>query len=713
MEKKEVDIRDYLWVILRRKWIVVLIFVACLGSTSLFTVMEKPRYAASSKIMVQSEPPGNIFEGGGFYFWRSPNIENHCQAIKSKSFAEFMVTEFEDEDVEYLKRLWCEDSFKHYIQSAISVSPIKETDAILIKASSPDSGLALILANGVAKGYKAYNMMERRKDITSIREFVGKQLNIVKERLEEGEEQLKEFKKNKGIITLSDEAREVVEKGREVAYMIQRVKSEHAENENKLRYLNEIIEKEKGKFSGKLEDVSSPALSNLKVSLDELELERMNLLLQGYSENDERIKALNKEIEELRRKIRVEAKAIFEEEGIIDPMDRLRSIYEDIFLLKVQTEGTKKKLEVLESIKKKYDQELKKLPEIEQELANLQRSIETDRKIYSLLSEKYEEARIEEAGRLSLIKVMSLASHASRVAPKRKRNMILGGLVGFMLAIGVAFLMEYLDKSVKDINSLSKELEVPVLGVIPFLSINKPKFLWQKKKDQVRGIQTIKLKGAVAEAFKLMHTSIKYLVPGKDKKCIVVTSPGPKEGKTTIVINLGRTFAKAGLRTLVVDADLRNPQLHRYLKSPRSPGLTDLIVDNLPLNEAIQKCGDNLYFLPTGKLPPSPSDFLESSEFVKLMEELKQEFDAILIDSVPVLGIPDAVVLSKKVDGVIMGLWLGRTEKDAVLESLRMLKETGGNVLGLVGNAAVPEHHYGYKYYYYSYYTYGNKKRRS
>ncbi len=717
MDEKDVSLRDYFEVILHRKWIAITVFSIFIFFTLFFLKKAKPLYQATSKIMIEQETSQGILMPTFYFpFYRPTNVQNHCEIITSRAFAEFLATHMSEQTKKYLKKRWKDSiDISLLVRSCVSASAMKETDLILINATSKDKKTAVLLANEAAKGYREYNLSQRRADISAIKTFVENQLNIVRKRLDEEERELKKFKKENKIITLSNEASELVQKQSQLAYMIHTTQSEYEEKRKKLSYIKGIIEKEKTQFSKKLENISSPLLSNLKSNLSRLELERINLILQGYKERDPKIQALSREIEEVKAKIKNEAEKIFRGEGVIDPMNRLQTLFENSFLLTIEIEGLRKRLEVLKGIEKKYQAELSKLPEIERVLAKLERDVDVDRKIYSLLSQKHEEARIEEAGRLSLVRIISLADGAYQISPKTKRSIILGLILGLMFATGSCFLAEYLDRTVKDISKISEKTNIPVLGVVPSLGEKRfwP-FLGNSIQFKNPGIYVVKPKTQGAEAFRLIRTNMKFSSPDKPLKTILVTSARGDEGKTTVAVNLGIVFSEGKQKTIVVDADLRKPHIHKFLKISKVPGFTDVIVGNIGLTDAVHKVNDYLCFLPSGTIPPNSSDFLDSESFTLFLKRLSKKFDVVIIDSAPILGMADTLILTPKVNAGLIIVRIGKTDRDSLQHASKLLKDIAkeDTKLYYIANDISFSSKYGYySYYSYYYYSYPRKEK--
>lgn len=220
-------------------------------------------------------------------------------------------------------------------------------------------------------------------------------------------------------------------------------------------------------------------------------------------------------------------------------------------------------------------------------------------------------------------------------------------------------------------------------------------------------------KSTVTEAYKVLRTNIMYTGIDKKLKTIVVTSSGPMEGKTTTVVNLAVTFAQAGNKVLLIDSDLRKPKIHRIFMLSNSSGLTNLIANHDDYYKYIRSCDiPNLDILPSGTIPPNPSELLSSNTMKQFIQDISEQYDFILLDAPPVGSVTDAAIISTFVDGTILVANSGRVEISAIKRSKELLSKVGARIIGVVLNKL--DKHASDNYYYYrnDYYTKGEKQRK-
>jgi capsular exopolysaccharide synthesis family protein len=213
-------------------------------------------------------------------------------------------------------------------------------------------------------------------------------------------------------------------------------------------------------------------------------------------------------------------------------------------------------------------------------------------------------------------------------------------------------------------------------------------------------------KSRVAEAFRTLRTNIQFSALDGDIKSVVVTSSGPGEGKSTVIVNLAITMAQTGKRVLIIDCDLRLPTVHKKLELPNLEGLTNMIIQDKKIEEVVLSTKiENLYALTSGPIPPNPSELLGSKKMKNVLEELENSFDMILIDAPPVMIVTDAQILSTKVEGVLLVACYGQAEKYALVKSKELLDKVGAKTLGVVMNKVPESDDKYYGKYYHNYYT--------
>ena len=279
----------------------------------------------------------------------------------------------------------------------------------------------------------------------------------------------------------------------------------------------------------------------------------------------------------------------------------------------------------------------------------------------------------------------------SPVSPNVTLNLVLGAVVGLVFGVGIAFFLEYLDTSVKSLEDVERYLQVPVLAVIP-----KDVGVLHKQ----NGLSPD------AEAYRILRTNIEFNRKNPEDNAITVVSGGAGEGKSTTLVNLAYICAQGGYTTLMIDADLRRPRLHTFFDINNAVGLTNYLTTELMLEDVIlQTPVDNLYFMPSGILPADAAGILNSRRMSELIQDVKQRFDLVLVDSPPILGVSDASVLASEVDLTMIVVQHRKLPRNMLMRVKQAVENVGGHVIGVVLNNVDVRSDSQYQYYT-SYYTY-------
>lgn len=290
------------------------------------------------------------------------------------------------------------------------------------------------------------------------------------------------------------------------------------------------------------------------------------------------------------------------------------------------------------------------------------------------------------------------------VYPVLRTNIVTAAVLSLMLALGLVFVIVLLDRSIKSTADATQATGAPLLGVIPMLDEAEI----ANASDSNRDLYVHHNPSSnVAECCRALRTNILFSSADRPLKTIVVSSANPREGKTTTVIYLGTTLAQSGQRVLLIDTDMRRPRLHASTGVSRQTGLTNVIIGDHSLDDAIKTTEiPNLFVLPCGPLPPNPAELLMSHRFEAVLAEAAKRFDRVILDSPPLQVVTDAVVLSKRTDGAILIVKAGSTLREEAKRSARQIRSVDGTIFGVIVNAIEPDHRTGY---YYSYYGYSEK----
>lgn len=332
---------------------------------------------------------------------------------------------------------------------------------------------------------------------------------------------------------------------------------------------------------------------------------------------------------------------------------------------------------------------------------------------YTTLAEKLEQLRIDEELETGAGRIVSPATMDAReVSPNVPRNLVLAVLVGLVVGVGMAFLYEYLDDTIKSSEEVERLVGSPVLGHVP---------LERFEKGESRRLTIVERPGsAAAEAYRVIRNSLDFINFEHDIKTILVTSAAPGEGKSTVAANLAASLAQAGQKVALISCDFRRPTTELFFGVQNTVGLSDVLTGRHSMKAVLQRPGDEqLLVMTSGRMPPNPSELLSSTRMKELLDQLGEWADWVIIDTPPVLAVSDAVALARWVDGVLVVTRASHTTRGTVREAREMLEKAGARIAGCVIWGLDPsgqQGQYGYYggyggYYYRDYYTTAGGKR--
>lgn len=346
------------------------------------------------------------------------------------------------------------------------------------------------------------------------------------------------------------------------------------------------------------------------------------------------------------------------------------------------------------------------MPELSRlEMVRVQSQLSSLQTRYTILLTSAEEFRLAAARYSDSIILFAPAELPdSPVKPSKMKNTLLGMVVGMMVGAGVAFLREYLDDTIKTSEDVTQALGLVTLGSIFRVgNVKQPK-------DGL--ITTLDGRSAVSEGYRTLRTNLQFCGVGNPGGSLLITSASPSEGKTTTAANLAVILAQGGKKVILVDADLRRPSLTEFFETQSAGGLTNLLVgEGLDTEAGLSSTSvDNLRVMPSGPIPPNAAELLGSPQMSRLLDELGQRADMIILDSPPALAVTDASVAGSQVDGALLVINAGVTRREVAQKATETLQKAGVKVLGVVLNKLKAGR--GGGYYYYQYYGKGGKKRK-
>ncbi len=685
MAGETVKASDYLDV-LRRRWLTLIwAFLLVMGAALLVNRYQSPVYRAWAEVVIEGRMPlVPSGEGYGIQTFDETFLQTQYEIVESRLIAREAARNLED----MAKRLFpglsgseAEGKLADYIQETVRILPRARTRMFRIAAETSEPDDAALIANTVADSYVAQYRESRRsalqRDVAYLTEEIGK----AEGQIAESEQKLQGFRKSRGLLT-GQEAELDVGK---LAEMNSRYAERHSERLKAKGVLTqaEKVAEDPEKNAAVLAEILSDG--DIEKAREELSANKWRLLSLSKTYRDKHPKVIELKEEAALLKERLQVR-------VQDGLDGLRA----------RIEMLSREEEALQEVISSYKKQLQQMDEGKIQYSLLERDVEANREIHGVLLSKLKQLDAAAGGMPEEVRIIESAiANPVPVKPRKVLNMLLGGLVGIFLGIGVAFLKEYLDETVRTEDEVESEVRLPVLGTIPAI--------------RLRGINGRAASGPVlltdqdnqlaSEAYRQLRANLQFAMSGSSARIgsVLVTSPCAKEGKSTVAANLGLMLARAGKRVLVVDSDLRRPALHRCFSLPNDRGLTDVLKGEVEPEGVIVGTGlGKLWLMTSGTTPNNPSELLSSETMRELVRRLEGQFDLVILDSPPVMAVADPAILASASSGAVLVLEAGSSLVDASVRARRVLGNARTQILGAVLNKVSEKYKRYYGYYRYS-----------
>ena len=699
-EEGRENLAEYLMV-LRRRWKLVAAFA---GATFLvaviLTLLMKPVYRATSKLIFESRPGGIWMLGrAGGEAALAPRLGTQVELISGRETARKAAALLKEQNNLNLPL--------EAIQASVRASALEETDLVKIDVYQQDPHMAQLFANAVAQAFVNWTEERMKKGGRETAVYLARQLEVAKQELLSAENALRQFKERKRVVSLNEETSARLSR-------ISKLEEDSATTYASLRAAERRLARARSELAfqnarlARGESVRDNSLiQELRSKLVSLE-EQLAEARQRYTERYPGvIENLEKQVADTRRRLNHEIQAIVN--GTAGELGGQQATLDELSRQEGEVIALRARREALEGMSTQQKASLATIPADELELARLSRAGDTAAKIYTSLLERSQEAKINqvmEVGNVELAEAAILPT--TPIKPRKTLNLTFGLLCGLLLGLAAAFLLEFMDDSVKDATEATRWAQAPLLGIIP------------RTEGDSKLIAISNPKSPITEAYRTLRSNVVFTGVGVKVPAVLVTSPGVGEGKSSTAANLAVTMAQTGKRVILVDTDLRRPVLHKFFQLQAGPGLTDVILGNCQLEEALYPTEvQGLRVMPCGPLPPNPAELIDSQHMAEIIEELKTRADIIFFDSPPLVPVTDAVLLSTYCDKVLMVCGSGETSRQAMARARQLLDQARAPVAGVVLNKLDPGRHGRYydSYYYYYYYHHedgkkGRKKRK-
>ncbi len=564
------------------------------------------------------------------------------------------------------------------LKGIVNTQNIRGTDLISIKVRHNSKEDARDITEEVTKAYKDYRSEIENKEATIALYALNKAVRDQEDKVEERRKTLNQIVQTKGIVYRGQDSfygQSGINEdmtAQDALKTYNDLEDQKMQLESQINSLLKFDSDELMRFAQGL-DLPENTIRNLIPLYQEATRDLSQLKIQGLGNRHRTVMAKVDEISAMKRQL---------DEGVVNLRATLQA---QLGMINERLKGAEIRKNDMknEAIDKGVDA---------QDYVDAKRNFETDQELLQTM-------RLEQINKTIKAKVPEdpIIVHESPqiaenpISPNVPLNLALGAVVGLIFGVGIAFFLEYLDTSVKSLEDVERYLQVPVLAVIP-----KDVGILHKQNGM----------SPDAEAYRILRTNIEFNRKNPEDNAITVVSGGAGEGKSTTLVNLAYICAQGGYTTLMIDADLRRPRLHTFFDINNSVGLTNYLTTELALEDVIlQTPVDNLYFMPSGILPADAAGILNSRRMSELIQDVKQRFDLVLVDSPPILGVSDASVLASEVDLTMIVVQHRKLPRNMLLRVKQAVENVGGNVIGVVLNNVDVRSDSQYQYYT-SYYTY-------
>ncbi|MBI4469475.1 MAG: polysaccharide biosynthesis tyrosine autokinase [Acidobacteria bacterium] len=702
--EREIHLLDYWRVIRKRKWIVLGVLLA-VGAVTTVRMYRAPLvYEATSRILINEQGPLRLSND------REPQqvvlsndaqyLETQLNVLRSRVLAKRVIDrmalgrhrEFAD-----LARSQAEPAMRDRMMvdrllGGLSVDLTRNARIVNVTYASPDPRLAADIANTISDEYGKYTLDMRANATRQSTDWLNRQVLDLREKARNLQDELLTYTRENQIVQLGENQTITVER---LADLSKRVSE--AEAESIRAALNYNLSRDPATNVDAIEPIlTDPAIQTLNSNAASLR-QTLAQLSATYTPASPKVVQVQEQLSEVEKQIAAQKQRIL---ANIETAYRSAVAHER----ELRRELEKARGETLQQNERSIELGLK------------QREVHAAGQLYGDLLSKAQDVSLLSTLTTTNIQLLDQAEIPLQPArPNKKLNIVLSLIIGVALGVALAFFIEYLDNTVKSTEDVDRLLGLASLGVVPALDTLDRKgrlslpAVSGKQKEGPRPLLTQEenSKSSFGEAYRSLRTSILLSSPEHPPRSMLFTSTRPGEGKTTTAINTAVSLTQTGARVIIVDGDLRKPGLHKALGIKGSPGLSAYLTSPTELASIIDAhATPNLAVIPSGAIPPNPSELLSSSKMRQAIRELSEQYDYVVIDSPPI-STSDALILSTMVDGVIMVIRCGETPKELVVRAKRALEDVNARVFGVVLNR-VDINQDGYYSYYYRYQYYAD-----
>jgi polysaccharide biosynthesis transport protein len=692
-----IDFRQY-WPILKRRWpVTAVVMSSVFGLSALATFSQKPIYESQAKLLFNKQSgvssltglSSQVGELSGLTNFSNP-VDTEAEVIRSYPIIQKTITTLNLKDNKG-KPLSMDVFLK-----LLKLKTIRGTDVMQLSYRSTKPEEAASVINSLMSHYLESNVRNNRAEARAAREFLNKQLPEIEKRVLKAEMALRRFKESNRVVALDVEAKVGVEGLSNLGEEITKTQALLADANTRTQALQSQITLDTQQAVEFSTLSQSPGIQQVLTDYQQAQ-DDLAVAQTRFSDEHPTVVNLAQKVLALRGQLeRRVSQTIGSSESVSEQNLQIgklkQNLSEDLVKSEVERLALANRVAELRRAYIINQSRLDILPRLEQQQLQLQRHLQVAKVTYEQLLKQLQEVEVLENQNVGNARVISEALVPTRpVSPILALNLALGGVLGILLGVGAALILEAMDNSLKTIEEVKGLLNYPLLGTIP---------LAEKPKDSngENGAELPVLNNPYAPesaAFEMLQANLSFSISDKTLKVIVLSSSIPGEGKSFVAANLAVAAAQSGRRVLLVDADMRRPRQHKIWEQSNLTGLSNILVGQAELATTTKEVLMTLDLVSAGTIPPNPAALLESKRMAALIQEATNEYDFVIIDAPPLTAVADAQILGKLVDGILLVVRPGVVNSAAASATDTLLAQSGQRVLGMVVNGVTAGSSYG------------------
>ncbi|MEP0781503.1 polysaccharide biosynthesis tyrosine autokinase [Microcoleus sp. ZQ-A2] len=719
----DLNLRQLLTVFRRRAIVVVGVAIAVTSAIGFWSFRQEPKYESRFQLLVEPVTA----EGGKLNkLAQVPGVtdvpysvldyDTQIQVLRSPNLMSPILQE--------IQKRYPEVSYDSLITSTqLKIGRFEETKILEVRYRDTDAKKVREVLHQVARGYLRYSLQERQMNLKKGIEFVDSQLPQLRLRVDKLQADLQAFRQRNELLDPESQSQQL-------AMRVNTIEQQQVDTQVKIRENQSLyatltsqlgLQPEQAIATTSLSE--APRYQQLLNQLQEIEA-KIAKESARFTEESPTIVALRNQQRNLLPLLEQESQKVIgtnlQQAGVTNdsPSSIRNQLSQQLVDAANQIQVLQMRQKAIAQAERLLNQQVRQMPVIARQYTDLQRELNVATESLNRFLGVREGLQIEVAQK-SLPWQIILKPEAPKfpVSPNNERNLVLGAIAGLLLGTVVALMVERLDNVFHSPDELKDRTKLPLLGVIPYskqLKQMMPSVAFADKMPEPEEALPKKINrrqpqwykaSPFLESFRSLHTNIRFLGSDTPIHSLVISSATPGDGKSTVSVHLAQAAAAMGQRVLLVDADLRLPQVHKVLGLDNQIGLSNVIATGCTAKQAIQRLPmwDHLYVLTAGQLPPDPTRLLSSKKMLYLMEQFHAVFDLVIYDTPPVLGLADGQLLAAHTNGVVMVGGLGKTDRSIMMQSLDRLRISNATVLGVVANGVkgyTAQSYYHYQHYY-------------